>query len=1010
MLPFQISFDHPGYLWLLALVPLMWAISFGPLRVLGNLRRLLVLGLRSAVLLTIVFSLAGVQLVWTTERVTVLYLLDQSESIPAARREQMLQFVTKNVREYRDAEREDRAGLIVFGRNANLAVPPFSDELPLVRESEGDFGPRDATNLEEALELANASMPEDSRRRIVILTDGNETIGDAKQVAARLAAAGVGIDVIPVPAFSGADVLVEKIDLPGDIRNGQPFEARVVMSNFTPARETTDASAAKPTRGRLSITRSSGGEDQLLLDQEIELEPGKNVIPIKHTIDQPAAFTFSAKFTPLDSTDDAQSQNNEATAYTYVRGKGRVLLIEPFDTPGIHAMLVEQLRKSDIEVVVQPSNQLFGSLAELQAFDVVILANVPRTSGDSASTLTQFTEDQMQMLVRNTQQLGAGLLMIGGPDSLGVGGWTRTPIEEAMPIDFEIKNTKVVAIGALMLVIDSSGSMDGEKMSLCKIAAREAVKGLSPADSIGVISFDGETHEIVPLQTIGERTHILPLISRIQPGGGTIMYPALQQAYRQLERSNASVKHMIVLTDGQTSPDRFQELAREMKKKGITVTSVAIGSDADTNLMRELAVAGGGKFFHVLSPRAIPQVVMREARRVSRPLIYENASGISPIRTAPHAILNGIDINLPPITGYVMSTPKNNPLVQTLLESPLPEGQQNPILSVWQYGLGRTAVLSTDSGERWAASWANWPGHEKFFSQLIRWLMRPTGDTGKYTIATQIRDGQVQVIVNALNKEDEYLNFLTLSGAVIGPDLKPTTIELTQSAPGRYVGSFAAVQAGSYFVNVVPEGTGVMLSTGVSVPFGDEYRAREMNEPLMQTLASYKPAKGEPGAITVPLASDTLDQVMQSNPYRDGLAKTGAIQDVWPWFLLAACAVFVLDVMLRRVSIDFGWLTAMLRRFRRQAATEPAQPARLDALLNAKRTVAPETQSWARFEASDEVVEDSARRAGRPEAPGTGPTSAARPSNMGGGSSGTAAGQELSYTERLLEAKRRAKK
>ena len=295
----------------------------------------------------------------------------------------------------------------------------------------------------------------------------------------------------------------------------------------------------------------------------------------------------------------------------------------------------------------------------------------------------------MQMLVRNTQQLGAGLLMIGGPDSLGVGGWTRTPIEEAMPIDFEIKNTKVIAVGALMLVIDSSGSMDGEKMSLCKIAAKEAVKGLSPADSIGVISFDGETHmRLCRLQTIGERTHILPLISRIQPGGGTIMFPALQKAYHQLDKSNASVKHMIVMTDGQTAPDNFQELAREMKKKGITVTSVAIGSDADTNLMRELAVSGGGKFFHVLSPRAIPQVVMREARRVSRPLIYENTSGISPVRTTPHSILTGIDGTLPPITGYVMSTPKDSPLVQTLLESPLPEGQRNPILSVWQYGLG----------------------------------------------------------------------------------------------------------------------------------------------------------------------------------------------------------------------------------------------------------------------------------------------------------------------------------
>ncbi len=265
-----------------------------------------------AVLLAVVFALAGVQLVWTTDRITVIYLLDQSESIPAERRQQMLQFVAANVREHRDAKREGPCGSDCVWTHCDDCGPPFSDDLPLIRDTEGDFGPRDATNLEEALELANASMPEDSRRRIVIVTDGNETMGDAKKVASRLAAAGIGIDVVPVPAFDGADVLVEKIDLPGDIRNGQPFEARVVVNNFSAV--SNENGKPVPTRGRLSITRSSGGEDQLLLDQEIELEPGKNVIPLKHTINQPAAFTFNAKFTALDETGDAQQQNNEATA------------------------------------------------------------------------------------------------------------------------------------------------------------------------------------------------------------------------------------------------------------------------------------------------------------------------------------------------------------------------------------------------------------------------------------------------------------------------------------------------------------------------------------------------------------------------------------------------------------------------------------------------------------------------------------------------------------------------
>ncbi len=995
----RISFDQPTYLLLLLLLPLLWWLSFRSLAALGTWRRLTAILFRSAVLTGIIAALAGIQLVWTTERITVMYLLDQSESIPQSRRLQMLDFVTKSVNQHRDAAREDRAGVIVFGRNAAIEVPPFSDNIPPLRQTESDFGRTDATNLEEALELAHASMPEDSRRRIVVVTDGNETLGDSRAVAARLAASGVGIDVVPAPLTSGADVLVEKIDLPADIRNGQPFEARVVISNYT------SADSATPTAGRLSITRSSGGEDQLLLDEEIELVPGKNVIPLRHTIDQPAPFTFNAKFTPNTPTDDAQSQNNQAAAYTYVRGKGRVLLIEPFDTPGEFSLIVEQLRKSDIEVVVQPSNDLFGSLSELQAFDAVILAGVPRTSGDSADSITQFTDDQLQMLVRNTQQLGAGLLMIGGPDSLGAGGWTRTPIEEAMPVDFEIKNTKVVAVGALMLVIDSSGSMDGEKMTLCKTAAREAVKALSPSDSIGVISFDGDFHEIVPLQPIGGRTHILPLIARIQPGGGTVMFPAMQKGYQELRKSDASVKHMIVLTDGQTAPDDFQGLTRDMKKAGITVTSVAIGNDADVNLMRQIASAGGGKLFHVLSPRAIPQVVMREARRVSRPLIYENVSGIAPKVEIPHAILSGIDFSLPPITGFVMSTPKDSPLVQTILSSPLPQGQDNPVLSVWQYGLGRTAVFATDGGQRWSTSWTKWSGHEKFFSQLVRWLMRPTGDTGKFSIATQVRNGQVQVIVNALDKDDAYLNFLRISSSVLGPDLKPIPLELQQSAPGRYIGTFTADRAGSYFVSAVPEGGATMLSTGINVPFGDEFRVREVNHSLLQALASHKPQGGEVGLVTAPLVDEGLSEPLTVDPFREGLEKVGAIQDVWPWLVLAACCLFLGDVFTRRVAVGMGWVCTAWDAIRGKAK-EAVPVARLDSLLKSKERVASQLErdrAAVKFEADPELPPSSAESA------------SVEPSKIQSGSnsstdSRTAAASELTYTERLLEAKRRARK
>ena len=432
MIPFRLGFDHPGYLWLLiGLIPIWW-FAAKPLGVLGKTRRAFALLLRTIVWATVVLAIAGVQVVWVSDRVTVVYVLDQSESIPAVQRSMMLDYVTKNVAAHRDVSREDRAGIIVFGREASIELPPFDDDIQ-VRRLESVLGRTDATNLEAALNLAQASMPDDTSRRIVIVTDGNENIGQATKLAARLAGSGIGIDVVPVQLEDRREIMVEKIDLPDNIRTGQPFEARVVIGAQGGSSGQQDGGVPTPVKGTLRVKQSIGGEESLLLEQVVDLADGKNVFPLRHTIDQPAPYTYEAEFIPISADDDSLQKNNVATGYTYVRGKGRVLLIEDAAHVGDFDLLTQTLRDSEIEVVVQSNTQLFGSLAELQAYDAIILAGVPRVGGnDELKTggLVSFSDEQIEMLVRNTQQLGAGLLMIGGPESLGAGGWSGTEIEK----------------------------------------------------------------------------------------------------------------------------------------------------------------------------------------------------------------------------------------------------------------------------------------------------------------------------------------------------------------------------------------------------------------------------------------------------------------------------------------------------------------------------------------------------------------------------------------------------
>ncbi len=998
----RIGFDHPGYLWLLALLPVLWWIAYRRFSALGYLRAFVAILLRSTMVTAIVFAIAGIQIAWITDRVTVIYVLDQSESIDRSKREAMLKYVVDSVRKHRDKKREDLAGVIVFGKDASIEVPPFGDDLPPLSRLEGAEVRTDATNLEAALELAQSSMPSDTLQRIVIVTDGNQTIGQVQSIARRLAAAGIGIDVVPAPTQSGADVLVEKIDLPSEIRRGQPFEARVVMTNYA------DSDTDAPVRGRLSITRTMGGEEELLLDEPLELTPGKNVIPLRHTIDRPAPYTFEARFTPSGAEDDARSQNNRAVAFTDVRGKSRVLLIEPWNESGEWSWFADQLRDEEIEVIIQPSNATFTSLVELQAYDSVILANVPRNSGDSAESLTTISDSQIEMLVRNTQQLGAGLLMIGGPDSFGAGGWTGTALEEAMPVDFEIKNSVVSAVGALMLVVDSSGSMSGEKMELCKAAAREAIRSLRSSDYVGVITFDSEAREVVPMQKVAGRNHMIPMVSRISAGGGTNMYPAMERGFRTLVRADAAAKHMIVLTDGQTEPNNFAGLTQDLKAAGITVTSVAIGNDADLTLMREIATGGGGKMYHVISPRAIPKIVMRESRRISRPLIYEDPKGFDPRIEIPHVILTGVGTP-PPIRGYVMTTAKDSVLVQTLLSSPVPQSDQHPILAAWQYGLGRTAVLTTDGGQRWARDWTNWPGQAKLYSQLVRWLMRPAGESGNFTMATMVRDGEVQVVINAMDQEQDFLNFLEMNASVLDPNMRPIDLQMRQTAPGRYVGSFPVNDSGSYFVHVSP-GAGVApLTSGVTVPFSEEYRAREMNMPLLEQIAAVQPLDGEAGTLTEPLSGDLDHGPLSVNPFRAGLRSVRAIQDVWPWLVLIGCCVFVSDVMVRRIDFNFRWVGALVKRLRGEPVAEPVVVSRLDSLRQSKQQATKQLGRYQQATLDTAVVQDPAAMADKDisrmfaEAEKSSPLQ----SSM---NEPTSISQSMSYTERLLEAKRKSKR
>jgi uncharacterized membrane protein/Mg-chelatase subunit ChlD len=1014
MLGIEIGFVHPWYLTLLVLLPLLWGFSFHSLAGLGRYRRLFALAFRSAVFLLIVLALAEVQTLRTSDKLTVTYLLDQSASIPVAQRQAMLEYVRQAVARHRNAEREDCAGIIVFGREAVIEVPPFDDDLPRLDLASAQRLRTDATNLAAALKMAGATFPEDSAKRVVVISDGNENLGDARAIAHLLADQGVGIDVVPVRLAGRGEVQVEEVVLPAEIRRGQPLAARVVIDNLAPA---ADEEAGRTVPGKLRLIRQAGAQEELLNpdSQDVVLKPGKNVFAFPHRIDEVAVYTYKALFVPDDPQDDRVLENNQATAFTHVRGKGRVLLIENADDPGSFDYLAGRLRAQNLEVTVQASDGLFTSLAELQAYDCVVLANVPRSSGGNADDVTSFSDMQIKMLVQNTERFGCGLVMLGGEHSFGAGGWANTELERAMPVDFQIDNARIRAVGALVMIMHASEIAEGNYWQ--KVIAREAIKPLGPGDYCGLIHWGPGREEWLwregqrGLVRIGERRNrLLAAIDRMTPGDMPEFDPAMKMALGDFNQVDASVKHMIMISDGDPSPPSRTTINAFAQQK-IKISTVAVGAHgpAGHQTLQDIAVTTGGHYYVVRSAKALPRIFQIEARRVARPLIKE-LRGVRPQLADPHEILQGISEPPPPLTGFVMTTVKQNPLVEVALRSPEPPDRQNAtILASWTYGLGRSVALTTDAGQRWANAWTRWENYDKFFSQLIRWAMRPSREEGRFSVATDVRDGRVRVVVTALDKDDQFLNFLSMSAVGVDPELEAFGVGIEQVAPGRYVGEFPVDKAGSYFLNIVPGAGQAPLLAGVTVPYSSEFRDRQTNLELLRQLAAQQPRDGQPGQLVDgDVERGGLPELLQFDPYRHNLARAVSRRDVWPLVLVIAAAVFFGDVLIRRVNIRLDGIgPALARQWARVLRREPEQmpDERIQRLRSRKAEIGEQLdqrRAAARFElptgeaGGDSRPLDDALADSRGEPPQT-----TAPQSL-------EAASEKSYTERLLEAKKKA--
>ena len=861
----MIEIARPWMFALLIALPLLWLGMHRSIAGWTPAQRRVCTVVRVLMLTLIVLALAGLTIMRPSSETSVLFVVDASASVSPEAAVQAREFVAKALAA---KGRGDSAGVVGFAESAMLWQPP-AEYTELVNWPALQAGK--ATDIGAALEFASALFPSGQARRIVLLSDGNDTAGRANAAAARLAAAGTELWTVPLHNPDRPEVLVERVEIPRRLKQGEPFDL------------TANIRSSVPTKAKVRLYQSQF----LVVERELELKIGDNEFRAPSLQPDGNFVPFEVEVLPAQ---DTAPENNRASAVASLRGQPRVLLVDGDSDKA--RPLADALRNARIAVDLRDGRGAPKSIDDLQQFDLFILSDF------SALSLSRA---QMDLYRRWVQDFGGGFLMLGGESSFGVGGYFRSPVEQMLPVRMEHSDRQELPTIALLVVLDRSGSMTAQvagqtKMSLANQGAALALNVLGPRDYFGVLAVDTRAHVVAALTRHGAKEPVAQKILSITAGGGGIyIYTSLAESFQALRDVSARIKHVILFSDAADAEEKNAgeqqdgakgtgtsiDLVTAMAAAKITTSVVALGSEADkdTAFLRQLAERGQGRFYLTSDATTLPQIFSTETLKVAQASLIEEPTLAVPLTKSP--LTAGIDwAQSPLLLGYNATKPK--PTADVLLATERGE----PLLTTWRYGLGQAAAFTSDAKARWAGEWLNWPGYGKFWPQVVRGLLRKN-DAAAFEVTTRESGGTLDVQIDAVTPDGAFRNRLPITVATRGADDTTAQFPAVQSAPGRYQASVPLPVEGTTVISVnspdLPDG-GIALAHSRSYP--REFLATAVNEPLLRSIG----VRFDPTPSEVFTRSD--HQKSRRKPLTD-------------YFLIAALCSLPLDIFLRRRTWRF---------------------------------------------------------------------------------------------------------
>ena len=784
----------------LLLIPIILLFMYLTLKKLKGVVRKdkLILISRIIILMFIVIGISDITLNLKWENVSTVFLLDVSDSMSGFKNEG-IKFIDNALKEI---PKNNKAGVVVFGDNAS--IDKFMDASKEYKQIKS--APMiNSTNIEEAINSSLGLFEKGAAKRIVLISDGEENQGDVLKNIPVINKENIDLKVYKVENAVGDEEYVEDVKVPDNISIGEEFSVITkIQSNV---------------QTKAKLTLFSGRDKKS--EQEVQLQKGTNTFVFK---DVQTTGGFKSYRVLIDPENDSNKSNNEYSCFTNVISKPNILVLE--GTAGSSAGVVETLKSANSEFNVMLATGAPTTLNGLLEYKTIVLADV------HADDLNKGFMDNIEAYVKD---YGGGVVTFGGENSYALGGYKDTALEKILPVNMDKKGKNEVPQISISLVIDKSGSMSGgegsvSKLTLAKEAAMNSLDNLRATDEINVIAFDDSYQKVVERQKVQDKEAIKGMIAGIGGGGGTSIYPALEEAYKAQSESGAKIKHIILLTDGQDGfgINNYEELLGKMNSAGITLSTVSVGEDADDALLGKLAEMGKGRTYHSDKYTDIPRIFAKEVLLSSGTNIINEE--FTPKIVSNHEILNGVlvDNSLPTLLGYVGTSIKDKAI--EILSS----NHDEPILACNQYGLGKTVSWTSDINGQWSGNFLTWNKGAQLIKNSIYWTIPDLSDEGKVSITQSGNEAVVEFY------SDSVKNGSKIKGVYNSEKGEKGEVELTQEEPGKFVGRVKLNELGFYTFNIREENNGEVLNNyngAFSLQYSDEYKFNK-NKEKINTLVS----------------------------------------------------------------------------------------------------------------------------------------------------------------------------